>query len=424
MLRQVKDDELAQVKTQGVGQKEEKIQKLSASLKETKQSLSLREQEVAQMRKQLGKADKAEEEVKKLKASADGQKQKEESTSKEHLAKLKGSIEMACTEERKKLESCHEEAVGAKEREVAQLGAQLKSALSKCQQGQAALLREREKVREALLDSGKLAEVSMQFSAEQEQRLLRKVEESIQDCSVQEVHWLLTKTFRSWLAQSYSECDEVCDALEAEQQRLKRLSHAKEQELSKMRAHVGHLRRRVHWVYQVFVLSMVGSMATGCVGAWRAISTGDFLASVQVMGLAWLVLLATVVVLLFGDGGSPPFPLSTPRELERDRERAGDCAGGRAGDCGAGRGGGARGGASHHQADGELADRGELGGAGSALQGEAHAKGRFGVPLQLQGDQRWRGARNGPLPSRANAGERDNRYPTESGIGREAQTHS
>jgi len=401
----VKDDELAQVKTQSVGQKEEKIQKLSASLKETKQSLSLREQEVAQMRKQIGSAHKAEEEVKKLKASADGQKQKEESVSKEHLARLKGSIEMACTEERKKLESCHEEAVGAKEREVAQLGAQLKSALGKCQQGQTALLREREKVREALLDSGKLAEVSMQFSAEQEQRLMRKVEERIQDCSVEEVHWLLTKTFRRWLAQSYSECDEVCDALEAEQQRLKRLSHAKEQELSKMRAHVGHLRRRVHWVYQVFVLSMVGSMATGCVGAWRAISTGDFLASVQVMGLAWLVLLATVAVLLFGDGGSPPFPLSTPRELERDRERAGDCAGGRAGDCGAGRGGGSRGGASHHQADGEPADRGESGGAGRALQG----------------DQRWRGARNGPLPSRANAEERDDRYPPESGIAREAQ---
>lgn len=224
--RQVKEDELAQVKTQGVGQKEEKIQKLSASLKETKQSLSLREQEVAQMRKQIGSAQKAEEEAKKLKAAANGQKQKEESVSKEQLARLKGSIAL---EERKKLESCHEEAVGAKEREMAQLGAQLKSALGKCQQGQTALLREREKVREALLDSGKLAEVSMQFSAEQEQRLMRKVEESIQDCSVEEVHWLLTKTFRSWLAQSYSECDEACDALEAEQQRLKRLSHAKEQ---------------------------------------------------------------------------------------------------------------------------------------------------------------------------------------------------
>ena len=136
---------------------------------------------------------------------------------------------------------------------------------------------------------------------------------------------------------------------------------------------------------------MVGSMATGCVGAWRAISTGDFSASVQVMGLAWLVLLATVVVLLFGDGGSPPFPLSTHRELERDRDRE------RAGDCGAGRGGG---GASRHQADGEFANRAELGGASGALQG----------------DQRWRGARNGPLPSRAHAGERDERYLPDSDV--------
>ena len=133
--------------------------------------------------------------------------------------------------------------VGAKNREMAQLTTQLKSVLSKYQQGQTLLQREREKVRAALLDSGKLAEVSMQYSGEQEERLMRKVDENIQDCSVEEVHWLMTKTFRSWLAQSYSECDEVCDALEVEQQRLKRLSHAKEQELSKMRAHVGHLRR-------------------------------------------------------------------------------------------------------------------------------------------------------------------------------------
>merc|ERR1719378_202207 len=62
----------------------------------------------------------------------------------------------------------------------------------------------------------------------------------------------------------------------------------------------------------------MGSMATGCVGAWRAISTGHFLASVQVMALAWLVLLATDVILLFGDGGASPFPPAS-RELQRDR---------------------------------------------------------------------------------------------------------
>ena len=53
---------------------------------------------------------------------------------------------------------------------MAQLTTQLKSVLSKYQQGQTLLQREREKVRAALLDSGKLAEVSMQFSGEQEER--------------------------------------------------------------------------------------------------------------------------------------------------------------------------------------------------------------------------------------------------------------
>ena len=78
-------------------------------------------------------------------------------------------------------------------------------------------------------------------------------------------------------------------------------------------------RERRARVWQVFVLSMAGSLATGCVGAWRAISTGNFLASVQVMALAWLVLLATDVMLLFGDGGNPPFPLPPTRASHRDR---------------------------------------------------------------------------------------------------------
>jgi len=161
----------------------------------------------------------------------------------------------------------------------------------------------------------------MQFSGEQEEKLLTKVQEQVQDCSVEEVHWMMTKTFRTWLAQSYTECDEVCDALEAEQQRLKRIYHTKEQDLGKMRARVLHLKGRINWVYQVFVLSMVGSVATGCVGAWRAISSGQFWSSVQVMAFAWLVVLATALILLFGAdvGGSLPTPPPV-RDLPRDRD--------------------------------------------------------------------------------------------------------
>ena len=49
-------DELAQVKTSVVREKEDKIQKLSSSVKELKQTLTVRDQEVAQMRKQLSSA--------------------------------------------------------------------------------------------------------------------------------------------------------------------------------------------------------------------------------------------------------------------------------------------------------------------------------------------------------------------------------
>ena len=170
---------------------------------------------------------------------------------------------------------------------MANLSAQLKQALQRCQVAQSALEREREKVKEALLQSRNLAEVSMAYSAEQEAALLSKVQQQVQECSIEEVHWLMTKEFRAWLAQSYTECDEVCDALEAEQQRLKRIYHSKEQDLGKMRARVLQLKGRVNWVYQVFVLSMVGSVATGCVGAWRAVSTAQFWSSVQVMAFAW-----------------------------------------------------------------------------------------------------------------------------------------
>ena len=44
---------------------------------------------------------------------------------------------------------------------------------------------------------------------------------------------------------------QVCDALEAEQQRLRRTYHFKEQELGRMRAHATYLRQRISWTYQV-----------------------------------------------------------------------------------------------------------------------------------------------------------------------------
>ena len=77
------------------------------------------------MRKQIGSAHKAEEEAKKLKAAANGQKQKEESLSKEQLARPKGSAEV---EERRTCgrpmsERCPEPAAPPKKHARARFGA-------------------------------------------------------------------------------------------------------------------------------------------------------------------------------------------------------------------------------------------------------------------------------------------------------------
>ena len=307
-----KDEELAQVRGKEGKEKDERIAKLSAASKELKATLALKEQESAGYRKQVSAAQRSEDELRKevkqqtaaaskaQKEAAASKAQKDDSQaaasksqskeSKDALLKLRGTIDEEAARLRErilKIDQTHGQDIVAKDLALERLSEQLKQALHRCADAQAAQQREREKFREVLLDSRNMAEVSMQFSGEQEEQLTAKVKQQVQDCSVEEMHWLMTRTFRTWLAQSYTECDEVCDALEAEQQRLKRISHTKEQELGKMRARAGHLKGRIGWVYQVFVLSMLASMATGCVGAWRAISTGHFWPSVQVMAVAW-----------------------------------------------------------------------------------------------------------------------------------------
>lgn len=221
-----------------------------ASAKDLKATVAAKDTEIAGLRKQLGAAQRVEDELRKQLASVASDSMQEKHKN-DAIAKLRGSIEHSHSLELKRQSDEHEQALASRNREVVNLTAQLKQMLIKYQQAQGALQRERDKVREALLASRSLAEVSMDYSGEQEERLLAKLDGSVQDCSVEEVHWLMTRTFRSWLAQSYNECDEVCDALEAEQQRLKRIYHSKEQELGKMRAHASHLKSRIVQVYQV-----------------------------------------------------------------------------------------------------------------------------------------------------------------------------
>mmetsp|Transcript_57707 Transcript_57707/g.132486 ORF Transcript_57707/g.132486 Transcript_57707/m.132486 type:complete len:736 (-) Transcript_57707:343-2550(-) len=303
-----KEDELNSARKEVAREKDERIAKLVAANKELKSDLAIKDQEVANMRRQMASAQKAEEELRKQQASAASRAQREETATKDSLTKLRGSIEQAHVEEMRKLEGAHEEVVVAKDRELANLSAQLKQTLQRYQQTQTALQRERDQVKEALLDSRNMAEVSMHFSVDEEEALLNKVKQRVYDCSLEEVHWLMTKTFRTWLAQSYTECDEVCDAHELEQQRLKRISQYKDTEICKMRARLGFARGRIGFVYQVFLLSMFANMFIGIAGASVAFSTHDVWETVQIMGLGWLVTATTAVMVLIGTTSSPRLP--------------------------------------------------------------------------------------------------------------------
>ena len=242
-------------------EKDERIAKLNNQMKELKASvggvkdlkatIASKDLEVAGLRKQLGAAQRVEDELRKQQASAASASKAEERQKNDAIAKLKGTIEQTHAVEVRRLGEEHEVALAARSREVAQLTAQLKSTLQKYQRAQSTLADERDRIREVLLGSRSMAEVSMAFTPEQETKLLHKVEQQVHECSADEMHWLVTKPFRTWLAQSYTECDEVCDALEAEQQRLKRIYHTKEQELTRMRAYATCLRSKIRWCYQV-----------------------------------------------------------------------------------------------------------------------------------------------------------------------------
>ena len=76
------------------------------------------------------------------------------------------------------------------------------------------------------------------------------------------------------------------------------------------------------------LLTHVGGMATACVGAWRALGTGQMWASLQVMAFAWAVIFVTALVFLFGDGSGkgspspPPLPSRLSPRSEANAEPA------------------------------------------------------------------------------------------------------
>ena len=340
-----KDEEVAQAKQAVSKERDDKVAKLAKELKasvqgvkDLKEKLAGKEGEIGALRKQLGSAQRVEDDLRKQQASAASAVKAEERTKHDAMARLETSIKGDHVKELRRLTEEHEQATSAHSKEVSQLNTLLKQALTRVQRTQQTLGEERERLKEGCLSARTMASLSLEYTPAQEEALLAKVEGGcVHECSATELHWLMTKPFRAWLAQSYAECDQVCDTLESEGQRLKRLYHTKETEAGRLRAHATQLRARLSWTYRVCFFTMVGLIAAGCAGAWPAISSGQYVPWVGTMALSWAALLATALGLLFGDGGSsPPSPRPPSLPTPRDRTAAGGDGLGGGGDCGDG----------------------------------------------------------------------------------------
>lgn len=100
---------------------------------------------------------------------------------------------------------------------------------------------------------------------------------------------------------------QVCDVLETEQQRLKRLAQFNEHELGKMRTLLASARSHLSRAYHILAFSVLLCLLTAMAGVWRVHTTADLYSSIQEMGAAWLLIATGIAASLF-DSGRPSHP--------------------------------------------------------------------------------------------------------------------
>lgn len=205
-----KDEEMASMCSAIAREKEERVAKLSATLKDVKGEIAQRDEQLCTLRKALAASEKSAEESRKAHAAAaaDWEELKaahEQATAARVHSPLAEHPQL-CEDEVRRLTAEAEGRVAAR---VAELESRLTRAETDAAGLSAELARGRGVLQQVVLDAHVMAETSIRVSTHQQELLIEKARQHVEDVTAEELHWLMTAPFRVWLEQSYTECDEV-----------------------------------------------------------------------------------------------------------------------------------------------------------------------------------------------------------------------
>ena len=192
-------------------EKEERVAKLSATLKDIKGEIAQRDEQLSTLRKALATSEKSAEEARKAHATAaagwEKAKAAHEAVLAEQAAGSSGQSHQQLLDETVRRLAAEAE-VRVAER-LSALESQLVEAQSHATNLGNKLARGRAVVRDAVLNAHEMAENVPAVTSQELELLVEKARQHTEDVTAEDLHRLVTAPFRTWLEQSYTECDEV-----------------------------------------------------------------------------------------------------------------------------------------------------------------------------------------------------------------------
>jgi uncharacterized coiled-coil protein SlyX len=195
-------------------ERDERVARLSAALKDVKGEISQRDEQLSALRKALASSEKAAEEARRAHAAAAAGWKSLKTAHDAELAQAGAARTRSPSPEQTQMsEKVVRQLTAEAESKVAARVAELESALARAEARAAGLSAElargRGVVQQVVLDAHVMAETSISISTQQQELLVEKARQHVEDVTAEELHWLMTAPFRAWLEQSYTECDEV-----------------------------------------------------------------------------------------------------------------------------------------------------------------------------------------------------------------------